>query len=203
MKIIKYSGRGHSVSTWSGGKTTQVWIYPAKSSYQERNFEIRLSSATVEVEESDFTALPGYHRKLMILEGESTIVHEHYYRKNIKILESDSFSGSWKTRSLGKCVDFNVMTSDKYLSEIEGFNLDSGDYHCLPLSEDCVFQFIYLHFGKAKLCFADGKEMILDKGDLIEFHDFISLEDATDDDKSVEIRAESACRMLSVKIQLS
>lgn len=202
MKIIKYSGREHSVSTWSGGKTTQVWIYPAKSTYQERNFEIRLSSATVEAEESDFTALPGYHRKLMILEGEITIIHEHHYRKNLKILESDSFSGSWKTRSLGRCVDFNVMTSDKYVSEIEGFNLDSGENKRLPFSNDCLYQFIYLHFGKAKLCFADGKEIILDKGDLIKFHDFISLDTDADNDKSVEIRAESACRMLSVKIHL-
>lgn len=200
MKIIKYSGREHSVSTWSGGKTTQVWIYPAKSTYQERNFEIRLSSATVEAEESDFTALPGYHRKLMILEGEITIIHEHHYRKNLKILESDSFSGSWKTRSLGRCVDFNVMTSDKYVSEIEGFNLKSGERKWLHSSKDGLFLFVYLHFGDARLLFAEGQELALHEGDLIEIKDLEFLEK---EDLPFEILANTSCRLIKVEIQMS
>jgi uncharacterized protein len=200
MKVIKYSGREHSVSSWSGGKTTQLWIYPPESAYANRDFEIRLSSATVEVEESDFTALPGFHRKLMILEGEITIFHEHQYSKNLKILESDSFSGSWKTRSVGQCVDFNVMNCDKYLSEIEGFNLNSGENKRLRFSNDCVFQFVYLHFGDARLLFAEGRELALREGDLIEIKDLEFLEK---DEMSFEILADTFCRLITVEIHLS
>lgn len=46
-------------STWSGGTTTQLAIYPEDADYGKRNFTWRLSSATVEAEESVFTSLPG------------------------------------------------------------------------------------------------------------------------------------------------
>lgn len=200
MKISKYSAHEHSVSNWAGGKTTQLWIFPPGSAYVNRDFDLRLSSATVEAEESDFTALPGFHRKLMILEGEITIIHENQYIKNLKVLESDSFSGSWKTRSLGRCVDFNVMTSDKYISEIEGFNLNSGERRCFHSSKDCEFQFVYLHYGDARLLSAEGREIALHKGDLVEIQDVESLEE---NDLSFEILADTFCRLITVEIQLS
>lgn len=200
MKISKYSAHEHCVSSWTGGKTTQLWIFPPGSAYVNRDFDLRLSSATVEAEESEFTALPGFHRKLMILEGEITIVHEHQYIKNLKVLESDSFSGSWKTRSLGRCVDFNVMTSDNYISKIEGFNLNSGERKWLHSSKDGLFLFVYLHFGDARLLFAEGQELALHEGDLIEIKDLESLEK---EDLPFEILADTSCRLIKVEIQLS
>ena len=46
------------VSSWSGGTTTQVGIAPAGAVYASRDFMWRVSSATVDLEVSDFTALP-------------------------------------------------------------------------------------------------------------------------------------------------
>ena len=43
------------VSQWTGGKTTQLAISPKEAVYADREFLWRLSSATVELEESDFT----------------------------------------------------------------------------------------------------------------------------------------------------
>lgn len=52
------------VSAWSGGKTEELFLYPATGSYAERNFQVRISSATVELTDSHFTPLPGVVRYL-------------------------------------------------------------------------------------------------------------------------------------------
>ena len=107
IKII----RKHELSTslWSGGTTTQLTIYPATAMYAERNFMWRISTAKVEVEESDFTALPNVHRILMILDGKMLLKHEGRYEKHLEPFEQDSFEGNWATKSKGKVTDFNLM----------------------------------------------------------------------------------------------
>ena len=62
-------------SRWSGGSTTQLYLYPEDSSYSEGNFQCRISSAAVEVDKSDFTSLPGVKRYLSIFEGNLEMVH--------------------------------------------------------------------------------------------------------------------------------
>ncbi len=94
---------------WSGGTTTQLAIFPAKSSYLDRNFVWRLSSATVDTEESDFTRLPDYDRVLMVLKGEAVLSYEGERVVRLKELEQDRFDGAWKTKSFGKITDFNLM----------------------------------------------------------------------------------------------
>ena len=68
MKIQKISADMQAVSRWSGGTTTQLAISPANALYADREFLWRVSSAVVELPESDFTPLPDYDRILMILE---------------------------------------------------------------------------------------------------------------------------------------
>ena len=58
--IIQKDKTNYSTSAWSGGATTEIRIMPEGSRYADREFLWRLSSATVEVEESTFTALPDY-----------------------------------------------------------------------------------------------------------------------------------------------
>jgi environmental stress-induced protein Ves len=109
MKIELITKEETIVSNWSGGSTTQLFIFPKDSTLQERNFDFRISSAIVEVEESEFTSFAGYDRILMVLNGELEIVHENQYSKILKQYEIDSFSGDWKTISKGKIVDFNLI----------------------------------------------------------------------------------------------
>ena len=59
----------YKVSTWSGGTTTEIFLAPRDGSYADRRFDFRISSATVDLEESDFTPLDGVKRFLTILEG--------------------------------------------------------------------------------------------------------------------------------------
>lgn len=51
-------------SAWSGGVTTELFIWPEGSSYSERRFSARISTAVCELPESRFTPLPGVTRFL-------------------------------------------------------------------------------------------------------------------------------------------
>lgn len=118
MKIEVISKEENIISNWSGGSTSQLYIFPKDSTLQERNFDFRISSAIVEVEESEFTSFVGYDRLLMVLNGELEIVHENQYSKNLKQFEIDSFSGDWKTTSKGKITDFNLIVKRGFKGEL-------------------------------------------------------------------------------------
>lgn len=110
-KLEKIESKDYIVSDWSGGKTTQIMIDPPGALYADRDFHFRLSSATVELEESVFTSLPDYDRIIAPIEGELKL----YYNENetpvaLHALECDAFDGAWNTRSEGKVVDYNLMT---------------------------------------------------------------------------------------------
>lgn len=110
MKAAVNKKNDQQTNRWSGGTTTQLAIFPPDADYGLRNFEWRLSTAHVENEESCFTSLPGVHRHLMILEGHIQLIHEGHREVALNPFEVDEFEGSWNTKSIGQCVDFNLMT---------------------------------------------------------------------------------------------
>ena len=55
--IERISAQRFITSKWSGGSTTELFIWPKDASYAERRFNIRISTATVDVESSTFTRL--------------------------------------------------------------------------------------------------------------------------------------------------
>lgn len=109
MKITKIDAAAQTVSRWSGGTTTQLAIFPAQAVYAERDFLWRVSSAVVELPESDFTPLPDYDRILMILSGELTLSHDGGEEYTLRALEQTSFDGASHTFSRGQVTDFNLM----------------------------------------------------------------------------------------------
>ncbi len=64
---------------WSGGTSTELAIHPENASYQNRQFNWRLSTATVEVEESNFTSLPGVERLIMSLSEDLELKHKDHH----------------------------------------------------------------------------------------------------------------------------
>ncbi len=138
-------------SNWSGGTTTQLFIWPPHATYAARDFDLRISTARVEVEESEFTALPGYQRKLMILEGELKIEHLQHHKAHLKPLGVDQFAGAWQTTARGLCTDFNVMTRDPMRAELLGLHLKAGTSKQLPFNSTWKSMFIYLHTGIAAM----------------------------------------------------
>ena len=69
MKVRKRTAKDYRVSRWSGGETREFLLFPDGASYAGRDFLWRVSSATVELAESDFTPLPDYRRFLTPLSG--------------------------------------------------------------------------------------------------------------------------------------
>lgn len=109
MKAYIYKEENYNTSRWTGGLTKELAVYPSKSKYLDRNFIWRLSSATVETDESNFSKLPDYDRVLMVMEGEVVLSYEGERVVRLKELEQDRFDGGWKTKSFGKITDFNLM----------------------------------------------------------------------------------------------
>ncbi|NLL36968.1 MAG: HutD family protein [Fretibacterium sp.] len=118
MKLSLIRKEEQPVGVWAGGTTTQLAIWPEGADYASRRFDWRLSSARVELEESDFTPLPGFHRILMVLEGAIDLVHEGVRTVHLKAFDQDSFEGAWSTRSFGRCVDFNLMTGPDWTGTV-------------------------------------------------------------------------------------
>lgn len=76
MKYREISAEDMSSSVWSGGTTTEIAIYPEKAKYAERDFVWRISTAKVELHESDFTPLPDYERLIASIDGVMLLSHE-------------------------------------------------------------------------------------------------------------------------------
>ncbi len=107
--LQKLTKPDYLVSSWSGGTTTQLAIFPPDANYADRDFLWRVSSATVDLEESDFTPLPDYERLISTLEGEIELTHNGGEARKLRPLEVHAFSGADATHSRGRCRDFNLM----------------------------------------------------------------------------------------------
>jgi environmental stress-induced protein Ves len=113
--MIKITQEEYRLSNWSGGTTTQLLIWPPFADYQSRNFAFRISSATVEQEESTFTSLPGVHRFLSVLDGTLQLTVKQKCQEQVIFLNENEvyeFEGDWEVRSKGQVRDFNLMLKD-------------------------------------------------------------------------------------------
>lgn len=137
-------------SQWSGGTTTELWIWPPEASYATRNFNCRISTAVVESETSFFTELPGYLRHLMILEGELVLQHDDAEKITLKPFETDTFDGGSKTVSWGKVRDFNVMLAAGYTGEVTAHELNTSDWVPLKFEQD-LLHLVYCYKGTAQI----------------------------------------------------
>lgn len=168
--LIKVLGKDkQNISTWSGGTTTELAIYPEGTSYKERDFAWRLSSANVDLDESTFTSLPGIWRYIMVIEGEMELEHEGYHKIYLKPYEQDSFSGEWVTRSKGRVRDFNLMLKAGYRGRIEAVCIgDEAVVEKLSPCKDCnsYTQAIYCTEGDIKIEINKNQNAYAQKGDL-------------------------------------
>lgn len=165
MAEIKHlKNEDYTTTKWSGGSTTQLYIHPIPANYSERDFDFRLSTATVDIEQSVFTSLPGIQRELMILDGSMQVVHNGHYSVTLQPYDIDSFQGDWSTKGFGRCVDFNLMTRLPY----------SGKLRILKIKNKQQVWIDKKVFCQAWYCIDDeldvtiGTEKLhLEKGDLV------------------------------------
>ena len=171
MIVKKISEKEKVVSIWSGGITSQLYIAPENTVFAERNFDFRISSAVIEVEESDFTPMPGFSRILMVLDGELEISHEGHYSKFLKQFEVDEFSGDWKTSSKGMVVDFNLIMGEGISGRMKYISFKKEENILKINSRRGKLQFArtigyYLISGKIQINL-NQLEYILEKGEMI------------------------------------
>ena len=171
FKVI--SNKDFMVSDWSGGKTTQLAIAPADAVYSAQTFDWRISSATVSAPESTFTALPNYHRILMVLEGQLELIHQNHYSKILTPFNQDSFLGAWHTSSYGIVTDFNLMMNPHFTGRLEALHLEANqltpidlkDY--APDSDSEILYHFYAYDVDATVTL-NGVNIHLPKGDLLQ-----------------------------------
>lgn len=164
----------NKTSNWSGGTTTELYIYPKDSSYAQRNFKWRLSSAKVEVEQSTFTALEGISRLIMIIEGELILEHEGHHNARLNAFEQDSFSGEWSTTSFGKVTDFNLMMAQDYKGKLEVISVKALEFKDILLHNNIkdveefsqITEAFYIVKGDVEIATTAKERVNLNEGDL-------------------------------------
>lgn len=132
-KIVK---REDFVTTqWDGGETTQLTIYPEDSSFSDKNFLWRISSASFTSTESKFSDFTGYQRYILPLEGELFLEHKGLYVRNLSKYDIEYFDGSWTTFSKNTldCRDYNFIVKSGYLSKMQ--IIKPGDDYLLKGSQ--------------------------------------------------------------------
>ena len=166
MQYSVIKSKDFKPASWPGGKTTELFIFPPTADYHQRNFQFRLSKSSVETDRSDFTSLHGITRKLMVLSGEITLSHEGHYSRQLHKFEVDEFEGDWKTSSVGKCTDFNLMTTGKTTGELSVIVIEKGQHVNYNIKENGDWVFIFIHTGSVRIDL-DSKIRTINKGDLL------------------------------------
>ncbi|WP_294375505.1 HutD family protein [uncultured Clostridium sp.] len=171
MKYKILNENDYKLTKWSGGYTKELYIYPETAEYKERNFMFRISSATVENEESVFTKLNGISRVLMPITGKLKLIHKNRYEKTLEKFEVENFSGDWDTTSYGKAADFNLMTNSKCTGTLEHFMVLNND-KCLlkikPKQHRKTIEYIY-NLGKEVFICIEDKRVILNNKETFMF----------------------------------
>ena len=188
MKITIKTKAEHPVSVWSGGTTTQLYLYPQGSDYTRRDFRVRISSATVDCERSEFTALPGVSRTILPLKGSLHLYYQGHGEKLLHEYEQDQFDGGWQTTSVGRATDFNLMLREGATGTVEVCKLNSGE-GIEPENEQNGILAVYIAQGSAWY----GNQL-LEEGTMISSEEVGKL--------SLRAEGEDGCRLICVRVQL-
>lgn len=193
MAFTVFHKNDYPVSAWSGGTTTQLYIYPPESDYAARNFLFRISSATVDCETSQFTALPGVSRIILPLRGTLLLRHKGHGNKFLREFEQDRFDGGWETVSVGRAADFNLMTRSGAVGDVAVYVLEPNDSICLTNSCESILT-VYVAQG-ACICSAKEWTTALENAALAVTQDADTL--------SLTNRSANCCRLVCATIQLT
>ena len=165
VSILHLTPADYQISTWSGGQTIQLLLSPKEGSYPDRTFDFRLSTATVEVEKSDFTDLSGYHRILMPLDASIRLNHLEQ-EVVLNPFQSYFFDGGDPVSSQGTCQDFNLIYKPSYQGHMSAISPHES------VSSQSRYQFIY---ALSSLTLEWGKEHTK----VLQAHELLVLEQAS------------------------
>lgn len=145
--MILLKKEDYVVSNWVGGTTRQLYIFPAESTVSNRDFLFRVSSADIANEKSEFSSFKGFSRLLLSLDNPLLIQHNDQDEKCLRPFEVEVFDGAWKTRSEGKCTDFNLIFDPKYHGELKVHRLKETEKFVFSRQPYEKFALLFLHTG--------------------------------------------------------
>lgn len=181
---------------WAGGTTTQCFIYPPESTYEERNFLFRLSTATVNAD-GPFSKLEGVSRVITVLKGSMSICHDGALSELFLDINTPPYSFDGGADTMGRVhegpvIDYNLMMRKGVTGKLDSLEISNPTSYSLSRHAD-VLSF-YLHSGMVELDFLSEK-VKLAEGD---FFIFFSDGDAVE----FKLNPQSECTIVSATIQL-
>lgn len=163
--------------TWSGGTIEELFIYPENAKYENRDFIFVISTATVDIEESNFTILKNYNRIIMTLDNTLVLTHNDKEKITLSKYEPHVFYGGDKTQSYGKVNDYNfIMNREICYGDVCGMSIASGSVIYPRKSNDLCekkLEVIYCAEGKFTFKIEDAKHIINQGETLIIDHETI------------------------------
>jgi environmental stress-induced protein Ves len=174
-------------SEWAGGTTRQFYIFPEDSSVEKRDFLFRVSSAKINLDQSDFSAFEGYSRLLLTLDHSIQIQHNEKSEKKIRPFEIEAFDGALKTTSKGKCTDFNLIFRPERHGEIAVHHLKESKEFVFSRQPYEKFALLFLQKGRLEL-----------EGQTIDCGDCLVLEE--EDYDVLELLAKNECNLILARI---
>lgn len=181
-------------SVWSGGKTTQLYIYPEDAIYKELNFKFRISSATVELDKSEFTRLDGVHRFITPLDKELKLTHNHKDFVELRPFDVYEFEGGIDTTSFGTARDFNLMLANGAKGKLENIFVEKN-YKLGRSLNNNQFIFLFNYESKVEIVINDTRYVLNPMDSL-----FISVDEETNLD--ISINSDKKCNMLMARIDV-
>lgn len=163
-------------SDWSGGKTTELAIYPYNAIYKKLNFKWRISSATVDLEKSIFTSLPNITRFITPLNGVLKLKHNSEELITLHPFEIHKFNGDCETISYGKVKDFNLMLGKDVSGSLSTVSLDSDtvELNLNPIDSENNFneisEIFFSQDSSVKFGIGENEEVILHENELLLIH---------------------------------
>jgi environmental stress-induced protein Ves len=125
--IKKLTKDTYKTTSWSGGKTDEIYTFPELATLEDDNYDYRISLATVEVEEASFTTLPEIERTLTVLEGDHSLSLNDKGFVSVPPYNPVTFSGADKTQSKGKSLNFNFMKRTDLPHEVNVMQADQTE----------------------------------------------------------------------------
>ena len=139
MKWTILDGPDYQVSAWSGGTTRQLYLFPPDGHYGRREFDYRLSTATVELAESRFSDLSGFQRILMTLDRPIQLINASRQEEiDLPPFTPYAFEGSDAVTSRGTCQDFNLIYQEPYQGQMKALRQEDSQ-----IRQKAQTQFVY------------------------------------------------------------
>lgn len=186
FKIIRKNKTKKTV--WSGGTVSELYIYPENADFRNRDFIFRISTATVDVERSDFTFFDDYSRIIMTLDNEFLLTHNDEEKVALSRYQPHVFYGGDRTTSSGKVNDYNfIMKRGVCHGDVFGMSIADGSVIYPRKGNDpCDEKFEMVYCARGRLTFKvndikhyinQGDVLIIDHGTIDKDYVFSNEED--------------------------